>query len=139
MTERMIFRTVQGFKNTSTEDINAIKAQRAAMLTVMNSLVIKPLAREVMLTVVDLHNRLQTMTGVGEQITNTPDFPSHIMEIVKNEYFDGELAFVLGAVNDPFLYSDDSDPETEGFQQGAVLNLRKAQLLLRNRYEDMTA
>jgi hypothetical protein len=80
------------------------------------------------------HNLLQRMTEVGEPFTN----PKRKVEIslVHDKHVRERVAstimFVKGVVNDPFLYVESFTEETKHFQQGAVLNLRKAQYVLKS-------
>ena len=135
----MTFVTVNGFRDSITREHDAIQKFRASMEHVMHSPTVTSLAREIMISLAHMHNLLQRGTGIGEKIDieSLPDRPSMISELRKNEYLERDLLFVLGAAHDPFLYSSDMNG-CEGFQQGAVLNLRKAQHLLKGWVETIT-
>lgn len=143
---RMLVRSRNGFQDSFGEAIsNALK-----LFEVLDSLysmdtvglptrqgMIRAAVREL----VYVHNALRDMTEVGEAIPDVTDTtpvisPYDLHSLLKAKYLHRELDFVRGAINDPFIFASGQQPGVQigcDMQQHAVLNFRKAQVVLGNR------
>jgi hypothetical protein len=75
-------------------------------------------------TLIDIHNFLQSITGFGTLIGGVSNAP-----LKRTDGFTA-LPFVRGCLFDPWLYAQD-----EAYQQAAVLGIRKAQIAVQHRIE----
>lgn len=97
-----------------------------------NSAISGPLCVEAANAIIYSNNILATMTGAEK----TPELPEgtklnrKMVDDATLKYLRQEIAFVIGAVNDPFLHSSHDE-----FQEGAVLNIYKAAAVLQGRLD----
>lgn len=136
----MKFRVVQGSSDFFQQELGRVDVLLKALAEVYHiseSTVPVSIAAEVVDSLITIHNMLQRMTGIGTELVKRDRPVNYAGDLIRNTYFADELIFIRGAVRDPFLYAGDPSEDFVGFQQGAVLNLRKAQYLLFERITNL--
>lgn len=128
---------VQGYKTTIARELD--QAERFLALaneisTTAGSLNIS-LVREALDRIFYCQKILHTMTGAGEElVTPEGEFPINF-DLRKStslkyttQYILEEFTFIRGAICDPYIHGADDE-----FRAGAVMNLKKAAIILTNR------
>lgn len=135
---KMTFTSVNGYDTSVAAQAEAITSLLAAFEAVAYASGTRGielgLGSEITIRLVYLHNLFARMTSADALDEDRPIAPR--IDRLSKEYrptLRSELAFVVGVVNDPYLYADD-----EAFQQAAVVNLHKARTILKHRIEVLT-
>lgn len=125
--------TINGFRsNVSNELERALRMLDMAKDIGGHSALASPLCVEAANAIIYSHNILQTMIG-EERVPEMPEGTKLNRKMTDDatlKYLRQEIAFVIGAVNDPFLHSSHDE-----YQAGAVLNIHKAAAVLAGRLD----
>lgn len=124
---------IPGFReNISGELERALRMLDMAKEFYGTSTLVGPLCVEAANAIIYSHNILQSMIG-GERVPEMPEgtkLNRKMNDDATLKYLRQEIAFVIGAVNDPFLHSSHDE-----YQAGAVLNIHKAATVLAGRLD----
>ena len=126
---------ITGFRtNIAAELERALRQLAMAKDSGMHSPVYTPLCVEAANALIYSHNILQSMTVAdGQKIAELPEgtkLNRRFTDDATMKYLQQEIAFVLGAIADPYLHSSHDE-----YQAGAVLNIHKARDVLRGRID----
>lgn len=128
---------VQGYKTTIARELD--QAERFLVMAneigAMSHPLHIPLVREAIDRIFYCQKILNTMTDAGENLTMPEgefDINFDLRKVTSlkysTQYILEEFTFIRGAICDPYIHGAD-----DGFRAGAVMNLKKAAVILTNR------